>query len=331
MLAGVDSAPQDCHGVPMLFTRARLCLDPGITLVSARAVYRGKDGTRRTCCGFAAGPQPDECVARAGAEAWEKMLATADFVPTDLLKLGFPVFSFSGETTGRKAPADEILIRNPKLASPLVSASGLGLHVNARRALRHAFSELIERHLLCDFWYRDGKLALLDEEPLKGSHCLSYYTTVQPSGFCLAVLTGGSQPSFFAGSAVRSTLARARQAARLEAISLHTNLPMLGDIPPQERYPGDSAPRMRSLVGESAQRKMQHLERRLVSARSSFRERAFTLRENLAAIGTGVQSASFTLVNRHRNLRLYRAFIVGVLTKNECRARFPDVEPDPFC
>lgn len=330
MRSELTSSVQRVFGIPVQFTASRFDLAPDHWLISGRAVVKTARQTTEVFSGSAAGRSSAECMRRAGAEILERMYATPQFCtpPAD----GFELRSLNGTPTGRTAAPSEVLIRlqGGSGASPRVSASGLAIHPSLRRAVSHAVREILERHLLCDWWYRRRRLSRVATERLDGEFDLHLCTTAEASGFALAVVTGRTNPVFFCGSAVKRSLQQALDSARLEALALLTNLPHLSHVEERERFPGDSAPRLKSLVGDNAQRKIRHFENSVAQGKRLARDHV-SLRDSLAACGVSPHNVSFTEVNRIGNLVLVRAFVEGLLTKNSCRKSFTDVEPDPFC
>ena len=209
--------------------------------------------------GFAFGKDQLETEDRSRFEVYERAFAHYDLYQSQIganADAPLPVLHWqTHQKTGQIVP-EKVLFAHPK-QQDWIDANGLAWHQNRESAIKSAFFELIERHMLSLIWYQRQKIVLLNT--LNGYINEEHYTSNNAVPFALVVLHSQEQEFWLCGSSVAGTLDQAIQKAQWEAYML------LDSILAQEdgsKNPSASGERLATLKMASYK---EHLAQQIIS------------------------------------------------------------------
>ena len=171
--------------------------------------------------GFSCNSDEAKAIHLSRMEIFERLFAHYDFVKKDILQwVDWPQKDFTGDIL-----PEEVLL-GPMPSGPMNSkldASGLSWHKNVEEAEKHALLEIIERHLLCKWWYGDLKLKKMEETIELSDDLFIEFATVdllKPIPFVIAVISHRLNYTWLCGSSVRTSFQLAKEKAKNEALML---------------------------------------------------------------------------------------------------------------
>ena len=265
---------------------------------------------------------------RAAYEVYERLFAYRSFrrsyLPGDQL---LPkCFTFESEPT-RRIPSKYLFVRE---SSDHSAANGGGAHTSLRAAIEHGLDEVVERHLLCRWWYESAfQLQAIGPrtELQPGVYMSSWTVSGGRHPFCVAVIFDDAETVFVTGSKVASTLNKARIGAEREAF-------MLWDSLPREPAP-DIRSRITSLRGMLAEKRIAHFRASLDEGQipAARRSQQHSHAQRVAACGMSLKGAKYAILADLPRIKVVKVHCPGWLTKAIARTKYEhsEIPPDPFC
>jgi YcaO cyclodehydratase, ATP-ad Mg2+-binding len=256
---------------------------------------------------------------RATYEVYERLFAFRPFRRAYLPRVIPECFTLVGGKPTRRIASKHLFILEP---GEMSAGSGVGAHTSLRAAIDHGFEEVVERHLLCRWWY---EAAFRQVEP--GVHLSSWTVSGGRIPFCVAVVTDVEETVFVTGSKVSATLAKARIGAEREAFMLYDSLPR--DLSVKLPW------RIASLRGPLGKKRIAHFRRSIDASQPGPARGSgpYSHGELATACDRSLRGARYAVLADLARIKVVKVHCPGWMTKSSARAKHERsaVPPDPFC
>ncbi|NET44743.1 hypothetical protein [Okeania sp. SIO2B3] len=312
-------------GIPIISTFYSHPLDRNTYYVDSSTVLIDRQGIRHLFFGHSGKKCFDEAILISRIEILERVMAS----PLANLSMKPLLFSnYLDPTVTRIMLAKDYLIRN---GNPLIGTTGLGAHSKSNLAEQHAILEMLERHILCEIWYKDRKIRKIgSRENLPLEYFIDYYTTLQASPFILAVLQNKNLPIFLCGSSLKENQSDALMSSRIEALMLAGNFLCKSSSDTSNNIL--SLKRMRNLCTSAVLNKLRYFLIKVSNLPpTKINYQKYDIMEICKAIQFPFETIYTCPIKKRQSLILYRAYSSYALTKEKSRIQYPYLEEDPFC
>lgn len=263
---------------------------------------------------------------RAAYEVLERLFTYRPFRRACLKPVLPECFTLLGRRRTRRIPDRYLFIREGVDHS---AGSGSSAHTSLSAAIAHGVREVVERDLLCRWWYQGafGLQQVGSSTRLSPDVTMSSWTVAGGQvPFCVSTIFDRDEQVFVTGSKVSSTLNEAKVGAQREALLLYETLPPEG---------AKVAWRVGSLRGPLAQPRIRHFRQTLVPGRVSRGQgdRPYTVEQLQAACGRTFRGGKYAVMADLPQVKVVKVHCPGWLTKAGARMAFEHsgIPPDPFC
>jgi hypothetical protein len=213
-----------------------------------------------------------------------------------------------------------------------VGSTGLSIHNTKEHAVDHGIREIIERHILCEFWYKDRTLIKFKTEYFGSHFYIDYFTTHESTNFVLAILFERDTFVMFCGSSCKETLNASIFSARGEALLLSLQYISNKSNNNLVANKSDTLRRYQSLLVESNKFRINHVI--IKTPNLNFKidsNKKISNLELIQNLNLHTDSFSFSNINSIEDFHLYKVKSYECLTKEFCRIKYSTFLEDPFC
>lgn len=209
----------DVARVPIQTVARSSKMDPGCFVAKSAVRFKNWLGQSTLVHGFSFGMDKERAEYLSRNEVLERLFAHYDFVGREALEwISWPEHILKGEVG-----AHEVLLGPTPGGYARLDASGLGWHQSVEAAEKHTLLEVVERHLLCKWWYGTMKLKGIGAVvPLSNGFKMEFATADLPKAipFVVCVISHELNFTWLCGAAVCTSFQLAMEKAKNEALML---------------------------------------------------------------------------------------------------------------
>ncbi|MCE2571810.1 YcaO-like family protein [Motilimonas eburnea] len=281
--------------------------------------------------GHSEGYDEEKCIKISSFEILERMLSHECFFSPERLSKGFEGRCYYSGLSVGFTPASNILIRQfDKDGKRITSANGLAIHEDRDCAIVNALFEVIERHLLCEAWYYEKGLYLIDTEYIAHNQVINYYIINESIPFVIACFICDERVYF--GSSVRSSINEAMEKSKAESLHLYCNFCV--NIPRADHgNNNESLLKLNRIFDFESSKILLELDKKIRGTKNNV-DRHIDFNANTILENTFSSKPNISIYDLFDNEGLYlcRVRIAEAEDKLSCRRKFSRFTiEDPFC
>ncbi len=311
----MDNTQKTIQNLPINTLSKQLKFFGSEYFLSKSGVVLNKNCTKFIFSGHSLGKDKNITEMKSIYELKERLLASKFFHDTKIKTL--PKYNFDNNKQVGSVSTDKLLLDNE---NSLIDASGLSCHESIEKAIKHSAYELIERHILSSFWYKDTKMINIDDlSQQEGDYSIKFYfaNTNPVIPFCMCVIYSEFD-GLFIGSALEDNFEDAKDKSYLEALMLLSNKSILKGNTHNNRL--DTLTNI-----ELNKRRKEYIDSKSLEIKD---DKDFKTVSNY--IKTNNVSIQYAIITDSRNLFVVRSFSNNLLKIREQRLKCNSIN-DPFC
>ncbi len=302
----------------------------GFFLAKSALAFSDGSGKDVAISGYSFSPSADTAKYKSIYEVYERFFAHYAFAETalgDQIELN----NFFGEKSGIFAETKKIAV-----GTGYMDASGLSFHRSFEEAREHALHEIIERHFLALWWYKNQPLAMIDGESKKlPGMTMEFYTSCHIDiPFVLCVLRNDVGTTWLCGSSLKRNYHDAVSHAGKEAMMLYEGISggLQGPEVEIKSHNTQSEDRLRSLMDVAfVQERQKYLEETTTGKPKKRAKKDYSVKEIMMNMKMGIDDIDLALFHRSEEGVVLRALNPDLLSLRSMRDSMPTALFDPFC